>query len=216
MPSNDAPSAASSSSLLPSSHTTTPLDEPTSISTNTSDLSHMKSGSVIISKSTVKSSWKPKGKAVLAVDTAPGSGTDNGSDNALTISGSVMRTADREQFLSFEQVIIGVSEYFKTAKLPSLNVSTVSAPHADADLLYELDSLTSRIIGNITRHQNESVTGTPVVFQEYDRSLLLNKFVSLSELQRFRRQFVKASSQGGGGISSQTGASFIDYIAGQL
>ena len=153
---------------------------------------------------------------MLAVDTAPGSGTDHGSDNALTISGSVMRTADREQFLSFEQVITEVSEYFKTAKLPSLNVSTVSAPHADADLLYELDYLTSRIIGNITRHQNESVTGTPVVFQEYDRSLLLNKFVSLGELQRFRRKFVKASSQGGGGISSQTGASFIDYIAGQL
>jgi hypothetical protein len=58
--------------------------------------------------------------------------------------------------------------------------------------------------------------GTPLIFQDFDRTLALHRHVGLAELQRHRRQFVKTHSNMPASASTSLGSSFIDCLATYL
>ena len=62
----------------------------------------------------------------------------------------------------------------------------------------------------------QTLEGTPIRFVEYDRVLLLNRHISLLELQRYRRQYVKINQQHPPHSTIDIGSSFIDYLALQI
>lgn len=58
--------------------------------------------------------------------------------------------------------------------------------------------------------------GTPLIFQDFDRTLAFHRHVGLAELQRHRRQFVRTNSNMNHGSLIALGASFIDSLAMNL
>ena len=55
--------------------------------------------------------------------------------------------------------------------------------------------------------------GTPLIFQDFNRTLALHRHVGLAELQRHRRQFVKTNSNMSHSSTSVLGSLFIDSLA---
>ena len=68
----------------------------------------------------------------------------------------------------------------------------------------------------ISFQSEQSLEGTPIKFTEYNRLLLLNRHISLVDLQRYRRQYVKINQQHPPHNSIDIGSSFIDYLALQI
>jgi tRNA uridine 5-carbamoylmethylation protein Kti12 len=137
--------------------------------------------------------------------------------SALSISGSYIQRSVVGAGSSYEQVISTISDYLETAIAPAPNSSTIPKVHASADLLYQLDQVSQTIVQMIVQHQKESVVeGTPLVFSEYDRSIVINRHVGISELQRHRRQFVKVNTMHPPSTGIDVGATFVDFLAQQL
>ncbi len=174
----------------------------------------------------VKSSWKPKKAA--AVDGASDSSTvlttpaevlsTTSATNAVFFSGTAARrSADLlKDFSAPADALPAVYAYLVEAVAPAPNSSTIASHHGEADLLYELDRTSQNILAAIVAHQADSVEGTPMKFVEYNRELTLHRHTGLSELQRYRRQFVKINGQHPPGTSTAVGSSFIDFLALQL
>lgn len=127
----------------------------------------------------------------------------NRNNSTLTISGSLMNNTDHidaeflSQSCSFTEAFQQVKAYFSTAAILPPNMSTISVPKASSDLLYLLDTISQNIVNIILQHQQEQLSeSSPVIFKEYNRSLLLYRIVSVQELTRHRRQFVKANASG--------------------
>lgn len=114
------------------------------------------------------------------------------SSGALSFSGSTIKH-DGVKGMNFDDAANAVIQYFQSANAPTMNLSTISVPHAQADLLYELDRISQSISQSIVAHQREFLEGTPIIFSEYNRTMGLHRIVGLSELQRYRRQFVNAN-----------------------
>jgi tRNA uridine 5-carbamoylmethylation protein Kti12 len=186
-----------------------------------------------VTPSVFKSAWKPKKSASLSVsdDTSVTTSSsvivskfnqdtniNSDGNKSVFFSGTLARRQEDllKDFCSPEDVIPRICAYLLEAVAPSPNSSTVAAQHADADLLYELDRTSQRIIQLIAAHQTETVEGTPLKFAEFDRELTLHRHAGLAELQRHRRQFVKINGQHPPGSSKAVGASFIDFLALQL
>lgn len=107
--------------------------------------------------------------------------------------------------------------FIKTAAAPTANPATVATPHLKANMLYLLDKISQDVVTAIVRHQNNAANATdPLLFTEFDRVLELFRIVSLAELQRHRRQFVKVNSQIPPSNQLDIGASFIEFLALQL
>lgn len=179
-----------------------------------------------------KSSWKPKSKKAteasnvdkivpaevpVANSIANVNGVTNAAVSSLTISGSALESSD--DFTTFqkpEDVFETLLNHLTTSTTYVPNCSTVTPLHAQADMLYELDRTSQKILSMIIAHQTEAVEGTPIQLVEYDRAFTLHRHVSLSELQRFRRQFVKINAQHPPSSSKEIGSSFVDFLASQL
>ncbi|MCL4419857.1 KTI12 family protein, partial [Patescibacteria group bacterium] len=179
----------------------------------------------------VKSSWKLKKKVTQPIsDESPASIplddltlTEKKTDvkvpskGQISFSGSLVSTSDDfSQFVYYEDVLQNILDHLSTASVPVPNSSTVTPLHAQADLLYELDRTSQEIIQLIMTHQSESSEGTPLKLLDYDRSFTLHRPIALSELQRYRRQFVKVNGQHPPTTTKAIGASFIDYLALQI
>lgn len=177
--------------------------------------------SVIQSKS-FKSSWKPKKKKedvgiLVASDDSATNSLSPSASNGLSISGSsVTNSDDLTSFVELLDVFAPMTDYLLHANLPLPNSSTIVALHAQADLLYELDRTSQRIIQMIITHQADALEGTPLKFSEFDRVLTLNRHISPGELQRYRGQFVKLNSQHPPITSLDVGILFIEFLALQL
>lgn len=196
-----------------------------------------KEGEVKLDTSEVKpkkSSWKPKKKAVVdetstvelnnttTLSTAAAEGKDSKEVvvedvKALTISGSLVTSSDNltdfEDYLtSFDKIY----DHLTNAVVPLPTCSTVVQKHAEADLLYELDRISQKIVQQIVIHQSETIEGTPIKFPDYDRGMTFHRQISLAELQRYRGQFVKLNAQHPPNSQKAIGASFIDFLAVQL
>jgi tRNA uridine 5-carbamoylmethylation protein Kti12 len=177
-----------------------------------------------------KSSWKPKKKVPASID-AEKSDAATESDNqtvapsstlsedlkALSFSGSMVNASeDLSSFDEYEACLDKIFDHLSNASVPLPNISTVVHQHADADLLYELDRTSQKIIQSIVNHQSENIEGTPIKFLEFDRAITLHRQVTLAELQRYKGQYVKINAQHPPNTSKAIGASFIDFLAVQL
>jgi len=135
----------------------------------------------------------------------------------LSISGSYTERAVLSGGLPSEQVMVSIGDYLDTAVAPAPNSSTIPKVHASADLLYQLDQVSQTIVQAVIAHQKEAVVeGTPLVFSEYNRSIVIHRFVGISELQRHRRQFVKVNTMHPPASGIDVGAAFVDFLAKQL
>jgi tRNA uridine 5-carbamoylmethylation protein Kti12 len=134
-------------------------------------------------------------------------------DGALWFSGSTVRR-DEVRGHTAVQVCDAIHAYLVDAKTLVASQSTVRVPHGEADLVYELDNVSQQIVTAINTHQRDpSGEGAPVIFKKYDRSLTLNRVVTLAELVRHKKQFVKVNSMYPPSSTSAIGSAFIDFLA---
>ena len=104
-----------------------------------------------------------------------------------------------------------------TAVAPPANASTNPKVHASADLLYQLDQISQKVVTMIMNHQRDAVCeGTPIVLNEFERTFVFNRHVSVAELQRHRRQFIKVHTNHPLSDDIDVGAAFIDFLAQQI
>lgn len=143
--------------------------------------------------------------AVAPPKTISFSGTDAAPSSSSSLQG----------FQSIDQALPAVLQYLLGAAAPVPNSSTITLQRATPALLYELDRVSQCVIERLVAHQAEAavVVGTPLKFHEYDRAITLTHHVSLAELQRYRRQYVKINGSHPPLSSQAIGTSFIDYLA---
>jgi hypothetical protein len=111
-----------------------------------------------------------------------------------------------------------ICDYFRTAEAPQPNAATSNIRHSSANLLYQLDKVSQTITQHIILHQqNQQSPGTPLVFKEYNSfSLMLPpRHVSMAELQRHRRQFIKVNSQHPPEHAEDIGKHFLEFLSHQ-
>ena len=146
---------------------------------------------------------------------AIGTGAETrGDDKQLWFSGAMMtRSADLlDSFSTAEDAVAKIHAYFTSAAPSRQSASTVSRLNGSADALYELDSISKKIIQHIVAHQADNVEGTPIKFLEFDREIMLRRHTAQAELQRYRAQFIKMNGKTAP-ESSTIGAEFIDFLA---
>ena len=140
------------------------------------------------------------------------------STTGLSISGSYQVRSSIGRGMRPQDVCEMVSIFLDTAVAPTPNSSTVPKKHdATAGLLYQLDQISSEIIQVVITHQKDAVCeGTPIVFNDFDRTFAIHRHVGMAELHRHRRQFVKVNSMHPPSSGLDIGAAFIDFLAKQL
>ena len=143
--------------------------------------------------------------------------TTNSSPSLLKtvfFSGTEKSIQETVSGISYDDAIEQIWNHFIGASVPLPNSSTIAAPKSDAERLYELDRISQLITQTIIQHQLDFNEGDPIIFVEYDRTLTLHRHVSLIELQRHRRQFVKMTGQYSSSNSNtkDIGVSFIDFL----
>jgi hypothetical protein len=158
----------------------------------------------------------------LSAPSEPNSVSATASDVAtaaapLTFSGRSLEGSLGSDKLRPEECCEQVYRFLHSAVAPMPNPATVATPHANADLLYLLDKISQDVMKAIIAHQNADTSlSNPLVFREYDRVLELHRIVSMAELQRHRRHFIKVNTQIPPRNEIVIGAAFIDFLALQL
>lgn len=132
----------------------------------------------------------------------------------IFFSGTEKTVQDTVTGMSSNEAFDQIWDHFAGASVPLPNSSTISAPKGDAERLYELDRISQLITQTMIQHQIDFNEGDPIIFTEYDRTITFHRHVSLVELQRHRRQFVKITGQYASNYSTnkEIGASFIDFL----
>jgi tRNA uridine 5-carbamoylmethylation protein Kti12 len=171
-------------------------------------------------------SFSKKNKKKNATNTAPMLRPDEAFQAVkqlapLSISGVEMSDTDATQDgcewdqdidIVFEKILVHLNNPVEIQSNPSTTVPV----HAQADLLHDLDRVSAHITRAIITHQNCGQAGVSTVFSEYDRAVILHRFVSPEELQRHRRQFVRTHSLCPPSAGFNIGSVFIDYLLDQL
>ena len=215
-------------------------------STVTTATTAIHSTAAVTGPSSFKTSWRPKLKKVTKDSSGNGAlgAVAGGGDSESVFSfapsvAATAATATGGQQISFSGTVVSTQEdalasgfeppsdalfqqifdYLQGAVAPPPNSSTLSNQRANADLLYELDRTSQKILQTIVAHQSQQTDwseGTPMRFLEFDRALTLHRHVGLAELQRYRRQFVQINGRNPPTSSKAIGTSFIDFLASQL
>ena len=147
--------------------------------------------------------------------TAATTATTDSSRRALWFSGStVAREAVRG--VGPEAASALIHAFVTDATLVLASAATVRLHHADAEMVYALDSVSQQVVARVEAHQREQLEGTPVVFPEFDRALTLNNRVALAELQRHRRQFVRVNTLYAPKDKGAIGAAFVDFLCNNI
>ena len=180
-----------------------------------------------------------------SVDVAPKDSLLSAS-SALTISGLVPTVMPDDNEDSLDVIMSRVYLHLiNVSQIAAPNSSTISVPRVHAGLLHELDRTSQNITQRIVTHQTDNVEGTPcpsstcsffiftihaklnpqrkqlqlgtpLIFQDYHRTLTLHRHVGLAELQRHRRQFVKTYSSMSQSSPDFLGSAFIDSLSSSL
>jgi tRNA uridine 5-carbamoylmethylation protein Kti12 len=152
--------------------------------------------------------------------TPPSSSSSSTTTTLKTIffSGTEKSAQDTVSGMSSNDAFEQIWDHFIGASVPLPNSSTIAAPKGDAERLYELDRISQLITQTMIQHQIDFNEGDPIIFTEYDRTITLHRHVSLNELQRHRRQYVKITGQYASNYTTnkEIGASFIDFLDVQL
>lgn len=75
-------------------------------------------------------------------------------------------------------------------KPPPPNQSTQSQPLSSTNFLYELDKISQDIVGSFMESQKQSIPGDKFSIPGCNTEIIITRNVTLSELQRHRRQFI--------------------------
>jgi hypothetical protein len=177
---------------------------------------------------TVFSSWKssktkPKPSAGAAPVSTSSSSTAScvlkkapGGSNVY-FSGS--RAGDSPAVLSGDgpaAAIQNICAYFLSAAAPQACAATNTVKHSSANLLYQIDKVCQSITQDIMLHQQKQSPGTPLVFKQYSSfCLTLPRHVSMAELQRHRRQYIKVNSQHPPDTAADAGKHYLEFLANQ-
>lgn len=157
------------------------------------------------------------GSGSTAATTPDDTATTASAATPLTFSGRSLEESLGSDKLRPEECCEQVYRFLHSAVAPMPNPATVAMPHASADLLYLLDKISQDVMKAIIAHQNADTSlSNPLVFREYDRVLELHRIVSMAELQRHRRHFIKVNTQIPPRNEIIIGAAFIDFLALQL
>lgn len=137
----------------------------------------------------------------------------SGSLNSAGCSNDLVSTDSN----NVDEIIRQIVTYFDTAEVPVPNAATMQVRHADAGLLYQLDRVSMTISQLVMSHQQNHSDGTPLVLTEYNSLVVaLPRYVSLAEVQRLRRQFVKINSQHPPEDSIDISAKYVEFLMNQL
>ncbi|GAB5029416.1 protein kti12 homolog [Nannochloropsis oceanica] len=93
--------------------------------------------------------------------------------------------------LAYRQVLQALTE----GKAPAAGLSTAMAPRNEADALYLLDQATQRLLATLLDRQKTSLPGDSLTLPQANLPVRLARHVSLPELKRLRRQFVKQAAE---------------------
>lgn len=161
--------------------------------------------------------------------TTRGVWNDTDTKKAVYFTGSTRNRKDQgsavlttEGFVSMDKTCEDVYAYLSDEKVQIMpqNPSTMPKQQGAADHLYELDRVSQMIVHLIAVHQSQQAEGTPIKFIEFDREMVLHRYVGTPELQRHRRQYVKINSQHHsvkkGSNEKRLGAEFIEFLATSL
>lgn len=217
--------AAAASSTATTTEAATAVVAPVSGATKGSFRKVPKKGAPAVSHSTQEPSvdavsYKLETSS-LSTEAVPATSSAPSADIvALTFSGRSLdgstASASTEK-LRPEDCCEQVHKFLHSAVAPMSNPATVATPHASADLLYLLDKISQDVMKTIIAHQiADTSLSNPLVFREYDRVLELHRIVSMAELQRHRRHFIKVNTQIPPRNEIIIGSAFIDFLALQL
>ena len=120
---------------------------------------------------------------------------DPNSFKGLSISGSYSTRSTTSNGLTTGEICGKIKLFLQTAVPPTPNSSTIMKPHANVDLLYQLDQVSQLVVKRVVDHQRDETSDfDPIIFQEYDCTITFYRTISMEELQRHRRQFVKVNT----------------------
>jgi tRNA uridine 5-carbamoylmethylation protein Kti12 len=175
------------------------------------------------------SSWTSKkkkapdsGSSVVSTTTQRTAAATAGGPKGVYFSGSLNSAGNTSDSASkgrnnIDEVIGHIVTFFDTAEVPVPNAATMSVRHADAELLYQLDRVSQTISQQVISHQQNHSDGTPLVLTEFNSQVVaLPRYVSLAEIQRLRRQFVKINSQHPPEASIDVGSKYVEFLMNQL
>lgn len=107
-----------------------------------------------------------------------------------------------------------ICSYFITADAPQPNAATNTVRHSSANLLYQIDKVSQEITQNIFLQQQKQGPDTPLIFDNYGRfSLRLPRRISMAELQRQRRQYIKVNSQHPPEDAQDAGTNYLEFLS---
>ena len=110
-----------------------------------------------------------------------------------------------------------ICSYINTAEAPQPTAATNTVRHSNAQLLYQIDKVSQSITQSVVLHLQKQSPGTPLVLKEYDSfSLTLSRHVSMAELQRHRRQYLKVNSQHPPETADEIGKNFLEFLSNQF
>ena len=109
-----------------------------------------------------------------------------------------------------------ICDYFLSAAAPPPSAATNTVRHSSANLLYQIDKVSQTIVQSIITHFQKHSPETPLVFKEYSNfSLTLPRRMSMAELQRHRRQYIKVNSQHPPESAEDVGKNFLQFLLNQ-
>lgn len=109
-----------------------------------------------------------------------------------------------------------ICAYLLTAEAPPPSSATNTVRHSSANLLYQIDKVSQTITQSIVSHQQKYSVDSPLVFREHGGfSLKLSRRMSMAELQRHRRQYLKVSSQHPPEVVEDVGRHYLEFLENQ-
>ncbi|CAH1789248.1 unnamed protein product [Owenia fusiformis] len=97
-------------------------------------------------------------------------------------------------------------------KAPSQNMSTQSQPLSSTDFLYELDRITQATVSVIIDSQKTGIVGDAITVPGADEKVRILRHISLAELQRHKRQFIKFTKMHPTSDISKLSNMFVQYL----
>ncbi|GAB1605841.1 protein KTI12 homolog isoform X2 [Argonauta hians] len=97
-------------------------------------------------------------------------------------------------------------------KAPPTNMSTQSQPLSSTNFLYDLDCVTNSTIKTIMQAQSSSIPGDQLTIPGVEEKIVFNRHLPLSELQRYRRQFITYTKMHPVEDTNRLSSMFVSYL----
>eukprot|EP00106_Octopus_bimaculoides_P013357 XP_014780799.1 PREDICTED: protein KTI12 homolog [Octopus bimaculoides] len=105
-----------------------------------------------------------------------------------------------------------ITDALFSRKAPPPNMSTQSQPLSSTNFLYDLDCVTNNTIKTIMQSQSSSVPGDQLTIPGVEEKIVFNRHLPLSELQRYRRQFITYTKMHPVEDTKRLSTMFVSYL----